>query len=241
MTKHYVVATWDDAPHLTEEKKRDLLASYPPHMRDARSKGRPQLGAGAIYPVPESEIIVDPFEIPPWWPKIAAMDVGWKRTAGLWAAIDRDTWTTYLFSEYYVGQKEPPIHAQAMRARGEWIPIMIDPAARGRGQKDGEQLWNIYLDLGLNLYKANNAVESGLYEVWTALSTGKLKVFSTLKNWLGEFRIYRRDDKGHIVKTNDHLMDATRYLYTGLELAQTPPVKEVPLYVPNSGRDQTGY
>jgi hypothetical protein len=32
-----------------------------------------------------------------------------------------------------------------------------------------------------------------------------------LQNWLSEFRIYRRDEKGKIVKQNDHLMDATRY------------------------------
>jgi hypothetical protein len=44
------------------------------------------------------------------------------------------------------------------------------------------------------------------------LSAGKLKVFESLKAWLEEFRMYRRDEKGQIVKANDHLMDATRYL-----------------------------
>jgi hypothetical protein len=33
-----------------------------------------------------------------------------------------------------------------------------------------------------------------------------------LQNWLSEFRIYRRDEKGRIIKQNDHLMDTTRYL-----------------------------
>jgi hypothetical protein len=41
-----------------------------------------------------------------------------------------------------------------------------------------------------------------------------LKVLESLSNWLREFRKYHRDDKGSgkIVKRDDHLMDATRYL-----------------------------
>jgi hypothetical protein len=39
-------------------------------------------------------------------------------------------------------------------------------------------------------------------------------------NWLSEFRLYRRNEKGAVVKENDHLMDATRYLIrTGMDLA----------------------
>ena len=37
---------------------------------------------------------------------------------------------------------------------------------------------------------------------------------ASLTNWFREFRKYHRDDKGSgkIVKRDDHLMDATRYL-----------------------------
>ena len=44
------------------------------------------------------------------------------------------------------------------------------------------------------------------------MTSGKLKVFRSLGNWLSEFRLYQRDQDGKIVKQNDHLMDATRYL-----------------------------
>ena len=61
-------------------------------------------------------------------------------------------------------------------------------------------------------------------EVWQRLSSGRLKVFDSLRNWLGEFRIYRRDEKGKVVKKNDHLMDATRYLcLSGLKIAEVMP------------------
>jgi hypothetical protein len=49
-------------------------------------------------------------------------------------------------------------------------------------------------------------------DVWERLSTARLKVFANLNDWLMEYRIYRRDKNGRIVKKVDHLMDATRYL-----------------------------
>lgn len=223
-TRAVVMATWDDAPHLTEPMKRAMLETYPPFQRDARSKGIPQLGSGAIYPVPESEITVEPFEIPTHWPRAYALDVGWNRTAALWLAHDRESQTVYLYAEHYRGQAEPSVHAAAIRAKGDWIPGVIDPAARGRSQRDGEQLIKEYRDLGLKLQEAENAREAGIQMVYERLSAGRLKVFKTLQNYLMEYRLYRRDEKGNIVKANDHLMDAKRYgIVSGLQRAITKP------------------
>ncbi len=217
MGKFVTMAGWDSVPHISQKEQDTLLATIPPYQRDARSKGIPQLGSGAIYPVPESEILVDDFAIPNHWPRGYGFDVGWNKTAVVFGALDRDSDIIYLYSEHYVGEAVPAVHAAAIRARGAWIPGRIDPAARGRGQRDGEQLLLDYQNLGLSLQPAVNAVESGLYKVWMRLSTGRLKVFKSMQSWLGEFRIYRRDEKGHIVKANDHLMDCTRYLCTEAE------------------------
>lgn len=226
-----VMATWDDAPHLSKDQKEMLWSSIPPYQRDARSKGIPQLGSGAIYPVPESEIVVAPFEIPDYWPRVYGLDVGWNRTACIWAAIDRDSGSIYLYSEHYQGHAEPSIHASAIQARGKWINGVIDPAARGRSQIDGDQLLQNYRDLGLNIRKADNTVEAGIYNVWQGLSSGRIKVFNTLRSWLSEFRIYRRDEKGKIIKQDDHLMDATRYLImTGLDIADIDRSNETNYY-----------
>jgi len=220
---------WDDVPHLDATAKAILLSKLMPYQRDARTKGVPSLGAGAIYPVPEDDIVVDDFRLPVYWPRSYGMDVGWNRTAAIWSAHDREADVVYLYSEHYRGQAEPSVHAAAIRARGEWIPGAIDPAARGRSQKDGEQLLQSYTDLGLLLTAADNGVESGIYDTWERLSTGRLKVFKSLQNWRNEYRIYRRDEKGQIVKSNDHAMDATRYdIKTGLSLARLPPRTEKP-------------
>lgn len=219
-SRFLVMATWDDVPHLSAEVKKELWDAIPPYQRDARAKGVPQLGSGAIYPVPESDIVCEPFEIPKHWPRVYALDVGWNRTAALWLALDRQSGTVYAYSEHYRSHAEPSIHAEAIRARGDWIPGVIDPAARGRSQKDGEQLLQNYRDLGLSLTEAKNSVESGIYDVWQRMSGGRLKVFRSLQNWLAEYRLYRRDDKGKIVKDRDHLMDCTRYgIVSGLNAA----------------------
>lgn len=223
-SKFFVQATWDDVPHLDEAAKQALLASIPPYQRDARSKGVPQLGAGAIYQVPESDIIVSDFALPDYWPRAYGLDVGWRKTAAIWGARNNETGEIFLYSEHYRGQAEPSLHAEAIKSRGTWIPGVIDPAAQGRTQTDGQQLISLYRKCGLDLSPAVNAVETGLYQVWQLMSAGKLKVFQSLGNWLSEFRLYQRDTEGRIVKANDHLMDATRYLIvSGVERMKIKP------------------
>lgn len=216
--------TWDDVPHLTEKMKDSLWATIAPHLRDARKKGIPAVGAGLIYPVSEDDYVCDPFPIPDNWAKVYGFDVGWNRTAALFAAIDPNTDVMYIYSEHYQGQAEPAIHAAAIKSRGEWMPGVVDPAARGRSQIDGRKLLTEYRNNGLDLYLANNARETGLLKFWQALTTGKVKVFRTLQHFFKEIRLYRRDDEGQVVKKDDHLMDAGRYLImSGRERARISP------------------
>jgi len=230
-SKYLIMATWDDAPHLSHLQKEKLFNALPPHQREARSKGIPQLGSGAIYPILESNVVVKDFPIPDHWLRCYALDVGWKKNAALWAATDPTSNITYLYSEYYVGQTEPIICADAIKTRGNWIPGVIDHAAHGRSQIDGQNLFSIYISQGLDLTNANKSVEAGIYKVWQMLSTNRLKVFSSLVNWLNEFRIYRRDENGKIVKDNDHLMDCMRYLVmSGLDRAIARPYWELEAY-----------
>ena len=224
-TRSVIIASWDDAPHLTQQMKDEMLATYPAFQRDARSKGIPQLGSGAIYPVPETEFVCDPFKIPDHWPRGYGMDVGWNNTAALWGAKDRESGIVYLYHAYKRQHAEPSVHAAAIRAAGDWLPGFIDPASRGRGQKDGSQLLSDYRDLGLRLSLADNGVESGLYSVWNRLSTGRYKLFRNCSGFLEEYRLYRRDEQGRVVKANDHLMDCWRYLDSRIEKFEVKPVE----------------
>jgi hypothetical protein len=211
-SKWLTQAGWSDVPHLDEKTKAELLSSTPPHLREARSQGIPSMGSGAIYPVPLVDIEVKPFAIPVYWKRAFALDVGWNVTAAIWGAQDPSDNSIFLYAEHYRQKEIPIIHAAAIKARGEWIKGAIDPAARGRAQADGTQLMATYQGQGLSLIPANNEVEDGIYRVWSLLETGRLKVFSTLVNFKREYRNYIRDEKGKLLKKDDHLMDAMRYL-----------------------------
>ena len=231
---YVVMASWDDAPHLSEDDKKQIERQIPPYQRDARMRGIPQMGAGAIYPIEESAISIAPFELPEFWPRMYAMDVG-GNTAVLWFAHNRDTGTYYVYREYFrAGDLEaipPSIHAAAVKGARNmhaWIPGVVDPAARGRSQTDGANLLQMYTDLGLDLTPAQNAVESGLQSVLDAFNSGHLKIFSNLQFFWQEFRLYRRDTKGKVVKSKDHLMDAMRYGWvSGRDIMRVRPTSQM--------------
>lgn len=206
------LATWDDVPHLEEKEKAKLLASIPEFQRDARTKGIPQLGSGAIYRVNLDDILVDNFEIPAHWKKCYALDVGWNITAAVWGAINPDNDCLYIYDEMYVKQKQPYEYARQIKDRGDWIEGVIDSASNNSNQHDGTKIFDLLVGEGLKLTFPDKAVEAGIYKVWEALTNGKIKVFKSCKNLQDEYKLYRRDEKGRVVKEKDHIMDALRYL-----------------------------
>ncbi len=241
--KFYVQAGWKDVPHLSEADKAALLATTPPYQVKARTEGEPVLGSGAIYPVAEDQIVIDTRPIPVTWRRAYGMDVGWNRTAVIWAAENPGNGGYELYDEHYMAQGEPASHALAIRSRGEWMKGVIDPASIASSQADGIKLIDLYKapELGLKLDFAENTVDAGIMAVWNMMITGRLKVQVHLANWLREFRKYHRDEKGKIVKANDHLMDATRYfVISGAQALQIPPQPVV--YSPSElSYDQTSW
>lgn len=229
-SKFIVQVGWGEVPHLSDEAKAQLISSIPPFQRDARTRGIPQLGAGAIYTIPVNDITIPDMRVmPKHWRRAFGFDIGWNWTAAVWGAYDETQDIVYLYNAYKRGQAEPIVHAAAMKARGAWIPGVIDPAAQGRLQDDGRRMIDLYRHEGLNIEPADHTIETGIYEVWNRLATGRLKVFGSLAEWFAEYSLYRRNEKGVIVKENDHLMDATRYLLmSGLSRAITEPAPPEP-------------
>jgi phage terminase large subunit-like protein len=245
--KFVSIVGWADIPHLSEERQKQLLSVIPPHLRDCKTKGSPYMGTGAIYPIPEDDITCEPFDIPFYWPRAFALDPSWGRTAVVWGAYNEQEDIWYVYSEYIRGQAEIPIHVEAIKSRGAWIAGVVDPYAVGGGRgKDGEAFLEAYAKHGLDLELANNAVEAGIQEVYERLSTGRLKIFKTCTNFFYEYRMYRRDDKGKIVKKNDDGLDCVRYLVmSGDGVAIPEPTGEKPRrrrdLVDNSVSIYTGY
>lgn len=214
--KAVIQAGWNDAPWLSDSMKQRLLEDTPIHLRKARMEGVPAMGSGNVYPTPVEDILVPPFTIPDSWPRMYALDVGWNRTAAIWAALNPVTDTLYFYDEHYLGKELPAVHAYTIRSKGEWMHGVIDPAAHGRGPTDGIKIIRSYKELGLQLWDAKNEVESGVMNLGQRFATNRAKVFTTLVNFQKEYLLYRRDKNGKIVKENDHLMDAARYIVNNM-------------------------
>lgn len=212
--------SWDEVPHLEEKWKKETRANTPKHMRETVEHGVPAMAEGAVYPVPQDKFVIDPLSsIPDHWPRIMGFDGGWHNTAAVWAAWDRDSDVVYIYSEHLANETVVPLIASAIKARGNWIPKVGD--ADSVSQNDGEKMRKLYAAEGVVMRKPDKAVDAGIQTVLSRLLSGRLKIYSTCTGLLKEFRTYKYKD-GKVHKTNDHHLDALRYLcFNGLKYAKT--------------------
>jgi phage terminase large subunit-like protein len=224
--RHVTNMTIDDALHYTPEQREKIVASYPPHEREARAKGIPTLGSGRIFPVSEESIAVDEFEIPKRWRWIAGLDFGWDHPfAAVKLAYDADADTVYVTATYRQSQASAAIHAAALRPWGTWLPFAWPHDGLQHDKGSGEQLAAQYRTQGLNLTRERATfedgtfgVEAGIADMLVRMQTGRWKVFRHLSDWFEEFRLYHREE-GKIVKERDDLISASRYGLMMLRLA----------------------
>jgi hypothetical protein len=234
--KYYIQATWDDNPHLSEESKKQLRATLKPYELEARERGIPSIGSGLVYQVPESEFLVEPFEIPKTWACVFGMDVGFfAPTAVVFIAHDKDNDILYLYKEYSVSEKTAAQHAYSLLMMGcDWIPGVCDPAVNQGSQRDGERLIDDYAKAGLRLEKGRYAKELAIDSVLERIRNGKFKVFNNCRKFMDEWRGYSRDEKGKIIKGKDHLMNALEFvIIDGLKLAKTKRQNDIIHYYNN--------
>lgn len=232
-SRYLVMAGWDDVPHLSEQTKRELLASTPAHLRDARSKGIPVLGSGAIFPVPEESIKVAPFRIPEFWPRINGLDFGWDHpTAVAGCAWDRDNDVFYVHSGFRRSAAVPAIVAAAVRPWGAWVPTAWPHDGLQHDKGSGDQLARQYRQAGMSMLAerathdaGGNGVEAGLMDMLERMESGRFKVFSTVTEWFDEYRLYHRKD-GKVVKEFDDLISASRYALMMRRFAKVRPKQQ---------------
>ncbi len=216
--REIITMTIEDAAHYTPEERQRIIASYPAHEQEARTKGVPALGSGRIFPVTEESIRVEPFEIPKHWAQIGGLDFGWDHPfAAAACAWDRDADVFYVTKIYREREATPIIHAAALKPWGAWLPFAWPHDGLQHDKGSGNQLAAQYRAQGLALLPeratfddGTNGVEAGLSDMLARMQTGRWKVFSTCTEWFEEFRLYHRKD-GRIVKERDDLISASRY------------------------------
>ena len=240
--------TIEDAEHYTPQQRQEIINSYPAHERDARTKGIPTLGSGRIFPIEESLITVDPFEIPKHWVQIAGIDFGWDHpSAAARLAWDRDLDVIYVTAAHRQKQQTPVLFAATVKPWGDWLPWAWPHDGLQHDKGSGQALRDQYQAQGLAMLEekathppepgekegsGGNGVEAGVMDLLDRMQTGRFKVFSHLGDWFEEFRMYHRKD-GKIVKLDDDLMSATRYANMMKRFAITKPLPSKPIVYRN--------
>ena len=233
---HVTNMTIDDVDHYTPEQKAAVIASYPPHEREARAKGLPIMGSGRVFPVEEEYIKCEPFEIPAHWPQLAGLDFGWDHpSAGARVAWDRDADILYVTAIHRQREQTPAMFAASVRPWGDWLPWAWPHDGLQHDKGSGIQLAEQYRQQGLKMLPeratfedGSNGLEAGIAEMLDRMQTGRLRVFSHLNAWFEEFRMYHRKN-GLIEKIDDDLLSATRYAMMMRRFATTK-VRKAPKY-----------
>lgn len=222
---------WDDAPHLSETVKESLLAQYPKHQKDMRTKGLPMLGHGRIYDMSEETISCNPFDIPRHFALIGGMDFGWDHPQSqVKLAIDRDSDVIYLVNCWKRSETSANDAWGATKYWQQDVPIAWphDGLMHEKGRDDSKQQADHYVDAGFSLLGerstwdgTSNSVEQGIMELRERMLLGTFKVFAGCRDFFDEWLQYHRDDKGKIVKRRDDILDALRYAYMMRRFAMT--------------------
>jgi len=236
-----VRAAWDDAPHMTPQKREEALARFPPHEREMRSKGEPLMGSGRVFDVHEDLIKVDPFEIPQHFARINGIDFGWDHPAATaFLAVDRDKDCVYVYDGWREKRTLIPVHSQASKSHGSWIPCAWPHDGLVHDKQSGKQIADLYRDNGVNMWhtqftnppppgmeegKGGNGVEAGIFEMMEMMQTGRFKVFSNVRFWWEEMRMYHRQN-GKIVPLMDDFISAVRVGTMFRRHAQTKTVHQ---------------
>ncbi len=222
-------ATWNDAPHLLEADKARLRSSYRQHERDARSEGIPMMGEGAVFPVTDEQITVQPFKIPDHWARIKGCDFGIDHpAAGAEIAWDREEGTDviYVIDCYRKANELPPYHAAWFNKSNKMVPVSWPHDGMNREKTGGKILADAYRDHGVNMLSKSarypkvpgeltdkggpQPVEPIVDEVLERMVTGRFRVFANLSDVFEEKRSYHRKD-GIIVAKRDDILKAIFY------------------------------
>lgn len=247
MTRSVTRMTIDDAEHISPQRREEIIASYPAHEVEARTKGIPVLGSGRIYPITEESISVKAFAVPKHWALIGGLDFGWDHpTAAVGLAWDRDTDTVYVNACYRRSKATPLEHAATLRQWGK-LPWAWPHDGLHTMKDGGSTFRDQYTEAGLEMLSSHAThpdggygVEAGISEILVRMQSGRFKVFEHLREWWDEFRLYHRKD-GKIAKERDDIMDATRTAVMMLRYASDPSLTEYNEDEQSGRNDATGY
>ena len=223
--------TLEDATFYTKEEREEIENQYPAWMRRARVMGLPVMGEGLVYPLLDETISVPAFKIPRHFRRIAGLDFGTSHPkATVWLAYDPDTDIIYVYDVYKSDEDDIVHHADAIKTRGDWIPVAWPHDGLKSDAGSGKTLMGLYKEKKVNMLRdsarydndtgGSQPIEPMVDMILDRMKSGRFKVFDHLREWFKEKNSYHRKD-GKIVDYNDDIMAATRYGVMMLRFART--------------------
>lgn len=227
-----VAKSEDNLGNLPDGYVEGLRANYPEEWVKRFLDASFDVFEGQIYHELSPLHKIDPYPIPESWTKLRGMDIGYTNpTVVLWAAIDPDG-RIVIYDEHYQTQAEPVDIVEEIKTREphSWnrTPTLMDPAANQSSAAAKKSAMQQYIELGLRVRPANNAVWPGILAVkqrlmpWADGFPG-LFIMRNCTHLLSELETYRWEsrkgnDKEAVNrpekprKKDDHGPDALRYI-----------------------------
>lgn len=224
--------TIDDALHISDQEKKDIIARFLPHERDARARGVPMMGSGRVFIESEANISEPALEhIPAHWRKLWGVDFGIGHPfAAVLGAWDMDNDVIHILHAIRIADKLPLEHASMMKPIGVNVPIAWPQDGTDRDKASGVPLADAYKSQGLKMLPTpamweggGNSTEAGILEMSSRFATGRLRIANHLSDVFEEYRLYHRKD-GQLVKIRDDLMSAIRVLVMAKRFAAAVPL-----------------
>ena len=241
----HIRVSWDDVPEydpwgepfLLKSTREQLLRDYLPYERDARVKGVPVMGKGAVFPIqswPTYKTGEYDFALMPGIERIIAMDLGLVNDRTVislmyWHPREREAW---LHSQIVVrGTEEanPTSYINhLMRPEVFGTPIVLPPDAStpGRYTMNAQSLREFMESYELNVHekpimnppdsqgKITNHKSYGINIMRQMIEVGTFHINENCTTFLNEAQNYYVDPQGRFSDPDDAI-DSARYALLG--------------------------
>ncbi len=232
-----ILVDMDDNPYLDPKTKARALAGLTREEREARKSGRFVHFAGMIYDEfsRTKHVIPELSALPPGVRTYVGIDPGMRHMAAVvWTYLTAED-TLVVFDELALQGHTIKQVADAIKLTNQkWgqhtdsgaiVPLqpdwyVIDPSARNIMHNTGRSDQMEYVDHGIVTILGQNSVTAGINRVKERLQAHRLLLTANCQSTIDQFRKYRwktptrteDDAKEQPVKTDDHLLDALRYV-----------------------------
>jgi len=241
----FIRVAWDDVPEydpwgepfLLRETRDQLQRDYLPHERDARIKGIPVMGLGAVFQIREWPTYQPGqynFNAIPDIEHLIALDLGLvndKTVISLvyWSPIERTMW---LHAQIVVKGTEEAIpdqyisHLLRPEVRGAPIVLPADATTPGRYTMTSQSVRELFESHALNVYpkaimnppdaegRVNNHKAYGINQMRQMMETGAFMININCQEFIREAQNYYVDAQGRFSDPDD-CIDSARYALLG--------------------------